>query len=85
MQATEQHYTVQQVAAMWGISDLTIRRLFEDDPAVLKISQPRLLKNVRKNKPHVLLRIPASAIERVHSQWTAGPRLEVQRRGRAVK
>ncbi len=57
--ATEQHYTIQQVADMWGVSTATVRRLFEDAPGVLKISMPRLLKNHRKPKPHALLRIPA--------------------------
>lgn len=48
----------------------TVRRLFEDAPGVLKISMPRLLKNQRKHQPHVLLRIPQSALEQVHTQQT---------------
>lgn len=83
--ASEQHYSPQEIAALWGMSADTVRRLFEDAPGVLKISMPRLLKNQRKHRPHVLLRIPASALERVHLQQTAPLRLEVQRRRGGVK
>jgi len=83
-EAQEQHYTPRQVAEMWGISELTVRRLFEDDPSVAKISMPRLLKQ-RERAPRVSLRIPLSALERVHAQQTRRPRLEVQRRRRGVK
>lgn len=81
MDATEQHYTPQQVATMWGISADTVRRLFEDDPAVLKISMPNLL--VRKRRPKISLRIPASALARVHHQQTRGP-VEIKRGRRSV-
>ena len=85
MPATEQHYTTRQVAELWAISEKTARRLFEDDPAVIKISMPRVGRAERKRKPAVSLRIPASALERVHGQQTRAPRLEVQRRRRGVE
>jgi hypothetical protein len=75
--ATEQHYSVQQISQMWGISDASVRRLFEDQPGVLAIWMPRLQRN-RKHKPHVLLRIPASVVERLNQQWSAGFGLEVK-------
>ena len=71
----EHHYTPEQVAEMWGLSKTTVRRLFEDDPGVLKICMRRLLIN-RKHKPHVSLRIPASALERIHSQQANNLRLK---------
>jgi hypothetical protein len=71
LEQIEQHYTPRQVAELWNVSEATVRRLFEDDPAVLKISMPSLLQN-RKRKPRVSLRIPASAMERVHAQQTRG-------------
>ncbi len=82
--AFEQHYTVQEVAKLWAMSPDTVRRLFEDDPQVLKVSMPRLLKNARKRKPRVSLSIPASALERLHHQQTGGFRLEVKSRRRSV-
>ena len=83
MQATEPHYSTQQVADMWSVSATTVRRLFEDAPGVLKISMPQLLTHNRKHKAHVMLRIPATVLEQVHSQQAGGFRLEVKRR-RAV-
>ena len=83
MQATEPHYSVQDVAAMWNMSTQTVTRLFDDVPGVLKISMPRLLTHNRKHKTHVTLRIPATVLEQVHSQQARGFRLEVRRR-RAV-
>jgi hypothetical protein len=55
----EQHYTVAQIAKLWGISQKTVRHLFEDRPGVLKISQARLLPH-RQRRPRTMLRIPAS-------------------------
>jgi hypothetical protein len=83
-QATEKHYTPKEIAALWGISDSTVRRLFEDAPGVLKICMPTLLRNHRKHKPHVSLHIPASVLARVHDQQASGLRLEVKPRRRAI-
>jgi len=77
--ATEHHYSVKQVPEMWGISEATIRRVFCDEPGVLAVSMPQLTKN-RKHKPHVLLRIPASVVARVHKLRSGGFRAEVQTR-----
>ncbi len=81
--AFEQHFTVQQVALMWGISEESVRRLFRDEPGVLKISGPTLNKR-RKHNPHVLLRIPASVLHRLHQQRSAGFGLEVKAGRRRV-
>ena len=80
----ERHCSVQEVAGAWRISDACVRRLFEDQPGVLHISMPRLLHN-RKHKPHVLLRIPASVVERLHQQWSTGLGLEVKPGRRIIK
>lgn len=55
----------------------TVRRLFADEPGVLKLSWESSLQK-RKQKPHVLLRIPASVVERVHQRWSAGFSLELK-------
>jgi hypothetical protein len=75
--ATEQHYTVKQVAEMWGLSEECTRRLFRDEPGVLRISLPALSK-ARKQRPHVSLRIPASVLVRFHQERSAGFVLEVK-------
>ncbi len=82
--ATEQHYSPKEVAKIWRVSEATIRRLFEDQPGVLRISLPRIVGSERKHRPHVRLSIPSSVLGRVHEQWTASLRSEVQRRRRAV-
>lgn len=78
MTAVEQHYTVEQVAELWGVSAQSVRRLFEDVEGVLKLSFPRQIN--RKRAPKVTLRIPASVLARVHEQRSHGFRAEVQRR-----
>lgn len=82
--AEERHYTVAEVAAIWRVSGDTVRKLFFDDPAVIAISMPRKGPGERKHKPHVSLRIPASALRRVHDQQSSRPGLERKRRGRKV-
>ena len=78
--ALEKHYSPTQVALMWGVSESTVRRLFEDQPGVLKISMPRLIKSKRKHRPHVRLSIPESVLARVHEQWTGTSEKTPQRR-----
>jgi AraC-like DNA-binding protein len=41
MSAFEKHYTVQELAEKWGMSESTIRRLFEDERGVLKLGNQR--------------------------------------------
>lgn len=64
MSALERHYTVAEVAALWNLSDDTIRKIFRDQPGVLKIGSPE-----RKFKRgYISLRIPESVLQRVHNQ-----------------
>jgi len=39
--ALEPHYSVPQVAAMWSVSEKTVRRLFDGEAAVIKTSASR--------------------------------------------
>lgn len=82
--ATEKHYTVKEVADLWGFSINTVRKIFMDDPAVIKFSSPRLLRRERKRSAPVALRIPESALVRAHENWSRGLRAEVEPRRRAV-
>jgi len=58
----ERHYTVAQIAEMWGYSTDTIRRTFENEPGVIGIGK-RL--TVRKRR-HITIRIPESVLRQVH-------------------
>jgi hypothetical protein len=79
--AEERHYTPQQVAEMWGLSDETVRKMFAEESGVLKVSASRLLRNTKRR---ISLRIPASVLQRVHEQRSSGGRPEVQLRRRGI-
>lgn len=64
MEAIESLYTPQELAELWKFDESTIRRMFQDEPGVLKKTQPVLMKN-RKRSPRVTLRIPVSVAKRV--------------------
>jgi hypothetical protein len=49
--ATDQHYSVRQVSAMWGMSPRTIRRMFGTMPGVIKLGQRKTTLFI----PHRLL------------------------------
>jgi hypothetical protein len=61
----ERHYTPKELAALWALDETTIRRLFYDEPGVLKLGKA----NRRDGKrDYVSLRIPESVVLRVHRQ-----------------
>ena len=62
MAALEKHYTVAEVASLWCLSEDTIRKIFRDDPAVLKIGAGEKLHK----RGYVVLRIPESVVLRTH-------------------
>jgi hypothetical protein len=65
--ALERHFTIQEIAVMWSVSDNTARRTFCDEPGVLSFgSEERLYKRGRK-----ILRIPESVLLRVHRRLRA--------------
>lgn len=60
----ERHYSVKEVAEMWGLSPGVVRGLFQQEPGVLAIGEPRPKFGRRRGK--VTLRIPQSVLERVY-------------------
>lgn len=61
-EAAEIHLEVKQVAALWGMSDEAVRKLFRDEPGVLKIGRQESQGRKRRK---VTLR-PLSVVQRVH-------------------
>lgn len=61
----ERHYTPKELAAVWRLDQTTIRRLFIDEPGVLKIG-----KSARRDgkRGYLSLRIPESVAQRVHGE-----------------
>jgi len=66
-QLLERHYTVQELAAAWSLSQDTIRRLFESEFGVIVIFHPH-----RGRRPYKTLRIPAPVAERVYRRLSNG-------------
>ena len=60
--ALERHYSVPQVAALWHISEKTVRRLFEGEEGVLRWGSSETLRK----RGYQNLRIPESVLIRVH-------------------
>jgi hypothetical protein len=58
----ERHFSVKQVAELWGFSQDAIRRLFRSEPGVVAIRNARSIGKRR----YQTLRIPKSVMERVH-------------------
>jgi AraC-like DNA-binding protein len=64
MSAVERHYSVQEVAKFWKLSEDTVRRLFREEPGVMKIS----VQSGRRKRHYVVLRVPESIVMRVHER-----------------
>ena len=58
----ERHFTPKELAELWRLDESTIRRLFQDEPGVLKIGEA----GRRNKRDYVTLRIPASTAARFH-------------------
>jgi len=69
--AIERHYSVAQVAELWGWSETKVREVFRHEPGVLQ-SQLRTLRP--RKRQNVTLRIPESVLLRVHGRLSVGGR-----------
>lgn len=58
----EPHYTVKELAGKWHLSPVAIRRLFRNEPGILRYGRPK--KGHRRD--YVTVRIPHSVAERVY-------------------
>jgi hypothetical protein len=62
--ASEKHYSVAELAKLWGLSERTIRRMFENVPGVLCWGN----SESRFNRPYKTLRVPETVMLRVPRQ-----------------
>jgi len=67
----ERHYTVRQIAEQWQLNDDMVRKIFEREPGVIAIGEPR--SSGRKRR-YVTLRVPMAVLERVYSRLQKGAR-----------
>ena len=63
----EKHYSVSELASSWQLSENTIRRMFEDEPGVLRWGTTE----GRFKRRYITLRIPETVVLRVHRQLRA--------------
>jgi hypothetical protein len=63
----EKHYSVSELAEIWRLSENTIRRIFENEPGVLKWGT----HEGRFKRKYITLRIPETVVLRVHHQLRA--------------
>jgi hypothetical protein len=63
----EKHYSVSELAEIWSLSENTIRRIFENEPGVLKWGT----REGRFRRRYTTLRIPETVVLRVHRQLQA--------------
>jgi len=68
MSAFETHYTVQEIAERWHLSETVVRGLFRDEPGVIRIDSPER----RFKRGYCSLRIPESVALRVHARLGQG-------------
>lgn len=66
--AFERHYSVDELCALWGMSDDFVRRLFLHEPGVVVFYHHRPGRRVYRT-----LRIPESVALRVHTRMSAQP------------
>lgn len=56
------HFSVKEIARMWGLSPAAIRRMFRHEPGVLRFGKEKK----GHQRDYVTLRIPVSVAERVY-------------------
>ncbi len=64
MSAAEKHFQVPEIAELWGLSPDTVRKMFKDEPGVLKFGS----SETRNKRGYVSLRIPESVVARVYAR-----------------
>jgi hypothetical protein len=62
----ERHYSVQEIGAMWSLSNDAVRDLFLREPGVLVIGHD----GSRGKRAYRTLRIPESVVQRVHRRMS---------------
>jgi transcriptional regulator GlxA family with amidase domain len=62
--AFERHYSVLEMAAMWSLSERTIRRMFDGEEGVVNWGH----SGMRRKRAYQTLRIPESVMLRVYQR-----------------
>ena len=65
--------TVQAAAINLGVSDATSRRLFQNEPGILRFGQATRLVGRKYRRRYFTIRIPLAVFERVRDRLQQGP------------
>jgi predicted transcriptional regulator len=60
--ANERHYSIIEISKLWGLSEKTVRKIFEGEPGVIRWGSGERL---HKRGYHTL-RVPETVLHRVH-------------------
>jgi AraC-like DNA-binding protein len=58
----EKHYSIPEISTLWGLSEKTIRRIFQDEQGVVELGT----EESRSKRAYITRRIPESVLRRVH-------------------
>jgi hypothetical protein len=59
------HFSAGEIAEIWKLDETTVRRIFQDEPGVLKLQKLRVKRGKRS---YVTLRIPEAVALRVYAE-----------------
>lgn len=66
--ATERHFSPATIAELWDLSPTKVRRMFAEEPGVIKVGEPSRRVGRKLKRSYYTLRIPQSVVDRVHSR-----------------
>ena len=64
--ALEKHFSIQEIADLWGLCENSVRDIFSNEPGVVRIQRPRS----RYKRAYTTIRIPRSVVDRVHRRMS---------------
>jgi hypothetical protein len=64
----EQHYTPVELGEVWNLSPAMVRKLFQNEPGVMRIGEPSRRVGRKLKRSYFSLRIPHSVADRVHQR-----------------
>ena len=72
MSMLEKHFTVKELAEAWGLSDNTVRRLFNNEPGVILLGKPSRRLGRKLKRSYYTMVIPESVALRVYGRMRKG-------------
>lgn len=64
--ALERHFSIKEIAEIWGLCENSVRDIFKNEPGVVRIHRPPS----RYKRAYTTIRIPQGVVERVHRRMS---------------